>query len=128
MNDIERHLELLSIFHFVLGGLEALFACIPIIHVTLGIVMIAGGFGANDAPPEVVGWLFVIIGGLVILLGWTLAILIITAGRRIRQRKSLGFITAIAAIECIIVPIGTVLGVFTLVELSKPEVKALFEG
>jgi hypothetical protein len=33
----EEQLRLLSIFHYVVAGLSALFACIPIIHLALGL-------------------------------------------------------------------------------------------
>jgi hypothetical protein len=28
----EQHLQLLAIFHYVVGGMTALFACMPLIH------------------------------------------------------------------------------------------------
>ena len=34
----------------------------------------------------------------------------------------------VAAIECILIPFGTVLGVFTIIALSRPSVKVLFES
>jgi hypothetical protein len=34
----------------------------------------------------------------------------------------------VAAIECIFMPFGTVLGVFTIIVLSRPSVKALFQS
>ena len=32
----------------------------------------------------------------------------------------------VGALECMMMPFGTVLGVFTLIALTKPSVKALF--
>ncbi len=40
MQQDEEHLKLLSIFHYVVGGLAALFACFPIFHLIMGIVFI----------------------------------------------------------------------------------------
>ena len=58
----EEHLRLLSIFHYVLGALGCLFACLPLIHAALGLTMIYAPetFGAHGAPqfPEFAGWLF----------------------------------------------------------------------
>ena len=36
MNQDSEHLKLLSIFHYVVGGMAALFACIPFIHFFMG--------------------------------------------------------------------------------------------
>jgi hypothetical protein len=55
-----EHLRLLSIFHYVNGGILTFFACIPMIHVVLGLVMIFAPhlFGhGKDQPPAFVGWL-----------------------------------------------------------------------
>ena len=54
MQQDEEHLKLLSIFHYVVGGLTALFACIPIFHLILGIVFIVASAMPDtkgDAPP-----------------------------------------------------------------------------
>ncbi len=32
MEQDQRHLDLLSIFHFIAGGINAVFSCFPLIH------------------------------------------------------------------------------------------------
>jgi hypothetical protein len=83
----EQHLQLLAIFHYIVGGLTAFLACLPLIHLTIGLVMVFGGFSGNQAPPAFVGWLFIILGGGFFLVGQSLAICIIIAGRFLAQRK-----------------------------------------
>ena len=39
-NPDEQHLQLLAIFHYVVAGVGALFACFPLIHVGIGIMMV----------------------------------------------------------------------------------------
>jgi len=92
--------------------------------------MISGKFfkeSSNAAPPAFVGWLFVIMGTIFILLGWSLAICMMIAGRKLRAHKSRTFCMVIAGIECMLMPFGTVLGVFTLIILNKDSVKQLFD-
>ena len=53
-----EHLRLLSIFHYVVGGLAALFACIPLVHLAMGVFMIIapGKFGpSSNQPPAFFG-------------------------------------------------------------------------
>jgi Ca2+/Na+ antiporter len=105
-----EHLRLLSIFHYVKGGITALFACIPIIHVVLGLVFIFAPqlFGhGKDQPPAFLGWLFVILGSFLILLGWTITVLVLIAGRCIGRYKHYTFV--MACVELLSMPFGTVL-------------------
>ncbi len=88
--------------------------------------MVCGAFDGPEAPPPFLGWFFIIIPGVFILAGWTLAGLIITAGRKLRRRTSHTFCLVVAGVECMFMPFGTVLGVFTIVVLMRDSVKELF--
>ena len=123
MKEDEQYLKLLSVFHYVVGGLAACFACIPIIHLSIGIAMLVG---AIDDAPEFVGAFMVLIAIFAILVGWTLAVCIIIAGRCLAKRRRYMFCLVMAAISCIFMPFGTVLGVFTIIVLMRPSVKELF--
>ena len=130
MNDDIKHLRLLSIFHYVVAGLVALFACIPIIHLIVGILIVFAPdkIESNNAggPPEFIGWLFMVFSGFMILSGLIMAVLIAVTGRFLTRHKRRIFCIVIAAIECLFMPFGTVLGVFTIIVLSRDSVKKLF--
>ncbi len=130
MNQDEEHLKLLSIFHYVVGGIAACFACFPIIHLIIGIVMLAGGFqdASGQGPPRAIGLICVIMALFIITLGWTFAVCLIIAGRLLAKRKHYMFCFVMACISCIFMPFGTVLGVFTIIVLVRPSVKELFEA
>jgi len=124
-----EHLRLLSIFHYVVAGMAALFACFPLIHLALGLFMVIAPekFGPpKDQPPAFIGWFFVAFAGFFILAGWTFAALVLTAGRFIARRKHYTFCFVMACIECMFMPFGTVLGVFTIIVFIRQSVKALF--
>jgi hypothetical protein len=82
----------------------------------------------HQAPPAIVGWLFIILGGGFFIAGQSLAICIIIAGRFLAQRKRYLFVFLIACCECLFLPFGTVLGIFTIVLLSRESVKAAFDS
>ena len=126
----EEHLRLLRIFHFVCAGMMALFACIPIFHLIIGLVMLLAPqvFGPGKAqPPAFVGLFFVIFASAFILLGWTFAVLLAWAGRNLGRRKHYTFCFVMACAACLFAPFGTVLGVFTIIVLIRPGVKMLFD-
>lgn len=63
-----------------------------------------------------------------IVIGWTLGLLVIYVGVQLRRQRRRTLCIVIAAILCDSVPLGTILGVFTLVVLFRPSVQALFDG
>ena len=128
MNENDKQLDLLGLFHFILGGLTALFACLPLIHVGVGAALLLGTFDSGEAAPRFVGWIFVLMGSLFVLGGWALAAAMIAAGRMLRRRKSRTACQVIAALECLLMPLGTLLGVFTLMALSQDRAQELFDA
>lgn len=131
MQQDEEHLRLLSVFHYVVGGLAGVFALFPIFHLTIGLIFILAPDkfkGGGQSPPAFIGWFFVIFSAVFIAAGWTLAVCVITAGRFLAHRKHYFFCLVMAGVECIFMPFGTVLGVFTIIVLTKPPVKELFSA
>jgi hypothetical protein len=126
MNQDHEHLKLLSIFHYVVGGLSALFACIPLLHMAMGIAMVAGAFDDTDPVLPFMGWFFIFFSGAIVLAGWAFAVLVILAGRALARRERYTFCLVMAAVQCVFMPFGTVLGVFTILVLVRPSVKELF--
>lgn len=130
----QEELGLLSTFHYVVAGIEGLFSLFPVIHLVFGLAMVSGGFpvegGAgrtgDDLPLRWMGWIFVALALAMIVVGLTTAALTAFAGRSLAQRRRHTFCLVMAAVNCLFLPFGTVLGVFTIVALQKPEVKRLF--
>jgi len=122
---------LLAIFHYVGAGLAALFSFFPLLYTTIGAIFIfAARHGTpkpgEELPPEFLGWIFAIVGLLLFLLGIAMAICILIAGRCLSRRKHHTFALVMACIECLFIPFGTILGVFTIIALSRESVKELF--
>ena len=131
MTQDAEHLRLLSIFHYVVSGLAALFAFFPLLYVVIGSVFVYAAHHhsaahRNDVPPEILGWIFITMGSFIFLLGLVVALCILLSGRALARRKRYWFVFVVACIECLFVPFGTILGVCTLIVLSREPVKALF--
>ena len=128
MTPDEDQLRLLSIFHYVVAGIAALFSLFPVIHIVMDAMIVSGRFDNAAGPPgnDMVGWLFIALGLMFLVAGLAFSVCIALAGRFISQRRSYMFCLVIAAVQCAFVPFGTVLGVFTIVALQKPSVRQLF--
>ncbi|MFI5378900.1 MAG: hypothetical protein ACHRHE_06370 [Tepidisphaerales bacterium] len=128
--DIE-HLNILGICHYIWGGLIMLFGCFGLFYVVMGILFINGKMpgpatpNVNGPPPEM-GWIFVMIGIGFMVFFWTLGILSLCAGYCLRARRRQTFCMVVAAFNCLSIPLGTILGVFTFVVLARPTMTGLF--
>ncbi len=94
MNQDAEHLRLLSIFHYIVAGLAALFSFFPLLYTTVGAIFIfVARHGTpkpgEELPPEFIGWIFAVIGSLLFLLGIAIAICILIAGSLTRETHSL---------------------------------------
>ncbi len=130
IKDVE-HLKLLSIFHYVFGGLVALGSSIALIHFFIGlsIVLHPDWLKGDQSAPGLnfIGWMFTGIGALVVLSGWTFGGLTVYSGWLIQCRRQPLFSKVIAAINCMQLPLGTALGIYTLLVLMRPSVVELYE-
>lgn len=127
----EDHLRLLSIFHYVVAGMHAVCAMFPVLHLGIGAALVFAPeqFSSPDgeAPPALVGWFFMAIAGTLMALGATLAACIAVAGRFLSQRRRYLFCLVTACVMAALsMPFGTILGVFTIIVLMRPSVKAAF--
>ncbi len=129
MNEDLEHLRLLSIFYYLMALLIALFSLLPVIHLVLGVLMISesGEFGEHP-PPAFVGWIVSCVAVFLILMGLACAACFALAGKNLARHRSWIFCMVIAGIACTIMPVGTVLGIFTILVLNRPAVRALFAG
>jgi len=131
MNQDLENLRLLSIFHYILGGLFMLCGCFPVIHLTVGIGLITESQRAgpgNQPPPAFVGMIFVIVALFFIGLMWTLAICMMFAAKFLTEQRRYMFCLVVACVMCLQTPLGTILGVFTIVVLQRQSVKDLFKA
>ena len=113
-----------GIFQFVMLGVQALF---------MGEWMNmmrspSSPFGGNALrmPPEFINMIGAMITASYVVMGLN-ALMAIIAAKCIADRKGWIFVMISAGFNCINVPIGTILGVFLFIVMSKPTVKARFQ-
>ncbi len=132
MNQDLEHLKLLSIFHYVMAGLACFIPLLSLIYIGMGVGILTGSFG-HSTPSSRSGdlfgaYFFIGFGVVFALVGVTGAVLNIVVGRSLARHERRTFCMVIAALNCLHMPLGTLLGVFTLIVLARPSVQALFEA
>jgi hypothetical protein len=123
------NLKTLAICHWVWGGMIALFSCFAIIYIIMGVVFLNTTFPTNPGqtpPPPWFGWIFVGIGSVALLVGWTVGGLNIWSGFLMRRRRGWTLSIVTAALNCLSIPIGTTLAIFTFIVLTRSSVKAMY--
>jgi hypothetical protein len=125
------HLNLLSVFYFVIGGLSLLGAFILLIYIIVIRVIFSNHQIQSSIQSEapVVETVFGVISIVLIILFFfvlTVGILQILAGFRIRQKRNRTFVLVMGVLALPSFPFGTALGVFTIIVLSRPVVHEMF--
>jgi hypothetical protein len=126
-----RQLRILAVLHYVYGGLVALGSLYMLMFGVVGIEIARGpaptaGENALGLPTEA-GWGFIAVSVVGFLLVGLWAAATIMAGKRLERQTHRAYCIIVAAINTISVPLGTVLGIVTIVTLMRPSVIELFE-
>jgi hypothetical protein len=129
-----EHLQLLSIFYYVMAGMAALGGLLPAIYILFGLAMMGGaaagsGIGADERTGlAVVGGMFTAFGLAIVAVVCVMAFCLFLTGRYLTQYRNRTFCFIIAGLLCLNFPLGAVLGVFTFIVLSRESVRARFEA
>ncbi len=123
-----NNLDTIAIFHFISGGLKIFASLFVLIYVVMGAGMIVSGGHSGGAEMQITGGVILIFGLFGFLLVVAMGIMSILCGKYLKERRNRIFCMVISGIACMNAPLGTVLGVFTILEIEKPEVKPLFEA
>jgi len=127
----ESQLNTLAICHYIYAGMLGLFGVFGLIYVAIGIAVAAssmgGGAGAGGPPPAAIGGVVAAIGGFITLFLWAKAGCVVYSGMSLKKRQKRTFSFVVACLCCMNIPLGTALGIFTLVVLSRQSVKAIYD-
>lgn len=125
MQNNYNHLSTFSVLYLIKGILTLLFSFLPLIYMGMGGFFMGMDHHTNGFNP---GIIFLIVGGFFFVVVVVIGILEIMASKYLKEARKHKFIFAIAIVNCFTGILGILLGVFTIVELNKPEVKTLFEN
>jgi hypothetical protein len=132
MDTTAHDLKLLSIGYFIQGGIVIGSGILAFAYVGLvGFLLAASQSGArsnprNQMPPEVLH----VFGAIAIAIAIVTAaagIGMICSGVALRDRRNRTLVLAMAALNCLAMPYGTVLGIFTFLVLQRPAAREMFD-
>jgi hypothetical protein len=126
------HLRLLAVFHLIVAGLSLLGIGFLVLHYTFMHLFLDNPNlwkGQKGGPPPaeffaIFKWFYVVMGGFLV----TASLGNLLSGLFIRKRKHRIFSLIVAGFDCIQIPFGTVLGVFTVIVLLRESVRELYDN
>jgi hypothetical protein len=118
-----EQLRLLSLFHYVTGGVTAFTSLIFLAYLVFGLVMTF----TTTADARVGGYFLSALFGTFFVLSAAHAGLTVYSGRCIAQRKAKTFSLIMAGLNCLSFPYGTILGVCTFIVLTRNSVRQQYE-
>lgn len=123
------HLRMLALMHYIFAGLGLLGIAFLGLHYMMMRTFMRPEFmqhGSHPPPAEFFQIFFWIYGvmGLFIVVGMVLNVL---AARWLKARRNRMFCIVVAALDCLQVPLGTALGIFTIVVLVRDSVHQAFD-
>jgi hypothetical protein len=123
-----EHLRLLSIFYYIWAGFQSLGGLIGLAFIGVGAFFASSRQIAqsNNPPPPWFGAIFAGMGALLFVTVEGMAALSFLTGRFLDRRQHHTFCVVISALNCMSLPLGTALGVFSILVLQRSSVKALF--
>jgi hypothetical protein len=125
-----EHLRLLGLGYYVSAAMTAFFSLFGLLYMGMGFMFRAIARNAPagpDAPPEAMGLMFALFGGVIFLLTATVAALKVYVARCLERRRQRILCLVSGAIGCLEAPYGTALGLSTFLVLGRPEVRSQFD-
>ncbi len=121
-------MRLLVIFHYIFAGLAVIGMVFLTGHYWLMNSMMDPAQWAGDPTPPPEGFLdmfvwFYVVMGVMCVLGLVLNLLVASS---LRQRRRWMLCAVVSGLNCLQMPLGTLLGVFTLVLINRSDVRATF--
>ena len=123
----QEHLRLLSMIYYIYAGITAFFGLFGAAYLILGLVFAVNPPSTTaQGDPKIIGYIFTALGGVFLFLAMVITAAELVFARSLKARRHHTFCLIVAGFNCLSIPFGTTLGVFTFIILSRPSVKAMY--
>jgi len=125
----QEHLTLLKLGFYIMAGFHGFCSLFSVIYIALGGLFVLGVTRptGSSVDERLVGLIILGVGMGILLIGLAGTFLTYFAGRSLGERRHRIFCMVVAALLCLSIPFGTVLGICAIIVLNRPGVKGLFE-
>ncbi|MBV9303434.1 MAG: hypothetical protein JOY62_15825 [Acidobacteriaceae bacterium] len=130
MDTTAHDLKLLTIGYYIQGGIIGFYSLLVLGYFGFLATFLSELSKTNAErgvaiPPAIIPIISVVIGiAVLIAIAWTGCLFL--AGYWLARRTNKVFIYVIAALSCLAIPYGTVLGVFTFMVMQRPAAQEIF--
>ena len=121
----DHNLRIFKILYIIKGILTLVFSIIPLLYVFFGVYLFQSQ-DLHDENSEIGGAIVMAIGITIFLFFITMGILTLLTAKYLGEKKNYDFVFVMAIINCLTGVLGIILGIFTIIELNKTNVKRLF--
>jgi hypothetical protein len=126
-HDVER-LKALSMFSYATAGIGGLVALLPVRYLILGIQLVCVRSMRHGDMDGAVGIFFIVTAGILTLGGLAVIICAVLLGRNLARWRHYSANFSLALVVICFIPIGTILGIATMITLKRPSTKSLFSA
>lgn len=122
-----NNLNTFRTLYLVKGILNLLFVLFFLAYGVIGLFIINGDQFKADNIGFNPGVLLIVIGCVGAFIAFIFGILTLMVPKYLKETRNYNFILVVAILNCLTGVLGILLGVFTIIELNKPEVRKLFD-
>jgi hypothetical protein len=125
----QEHLRLLKLGFYIMAGVIGFCSLFSVFYIAMGSIFASSvtPSASTNVSPWLIGTIFLGFGLAFFLLGLAAAVLTYFAGRSLSERRHRIFCMIVAALLCLSIPFGTVLGICAIIVLNRPSVADLFD-
>jgi len=126
MND--NNMRTLVLLHRIYGAIQLVLSCCAMLWISFvfGIIGFAASSDPGSKPPPQVAGFIIGVWATIILFVLLVASLNFLCANWIKERRNWTGVMVLSVINCLHIPHGLALGVFTMITINKPEVKDSF--
>ncbi|SDR66400.1 hypothetical protein [Christiangramia echinicola] len=125
MTSEDHNLRIFKILYIIKGILTLVFSIIPLLYIFFGIYLFQ--FHDKHDDDSTIGGAIVMTIGIVLFLFFVaMGILTLLTAKYLGEKRNYDFVFVMAIINCLTGILGIILGIFTIIELNKTNVKRLF--
>ncbi|HKK11366.1 MAG TPA: hypothetical protein VJ945_00935 [Flavobacteriaceae bacterium] len=122
-----NNLKTFGILYLIKGILNLLFVLFFMAYAVFGLFLMNSDQFRDDTIGFNPGTLLIGIGSVGACIAFIFGILTLMVPKYLKETRNYNFILVVAVLNCLTGVLGILLGVFTIIELNKPEVRKLFD-